>query len=293
MKASFEPKLSLLYPKRLTIASYPGGKSDKRKHQTLYSNLAKNTSLLLEPFAGLANVALTLSPLLEKFHLNDIDPEIYSLLLCMKNKSKLEELIEEVDKINPINRDDYYKWKKQETEEVCAIQKAVRRLVILNCSVSGAGGGYSKLKAKRDWGHNKPVEWRKINEIFNEKKTKISNLDYLEFLNKYTWNKLPKKSLVYLDPPYINVAQTGKLYGKNYNKINVDELLEKLHSIPIRWIMSNRDSQENRQLFQAFFQINYNCYNDMNNSQNKNPELIVSNFILNKSGSQTKLSNSF
>ena len=77
----------LFYPKRTTIASFPGGKSDRKKHAPLYKSFPARIPYLIEPFAGLANVFITISPRISRAWLNDKDPEIYSLLVCLKDQS--------------------------------------------------------------------------------------------------------------------------------------------------------------------------------------------------------------
>ena len=63
----------MLLESRLTIASYPGGKSDKKKHQPLFQAVPLDISYLIEPFAGLANFFLVVSPRVKQVWLNDKD----------------------------------------------------------------------------------------------------------------------------------------------------------------------------------------------------------------------------
>lgn len=263
---------NLFLTKRTTIASYPGGKSDRRKHAPLYLAVPDKINCLIEPFAGLANFFLVLSPRVSSVWLNDCDLEVYSLLKCVQEKSLLKELINRVQEINPIERKDYYSWKELRTDQ--QVELALRKLIILNCSPNGAGGGYSKEKAHRKWYVNKPKIWSQINEILSEKSVKITNFDYEFVLKSIMTKTIHKESLLYLDPPYYDVAQKGKLYG-DYNTIDLLKLKGLLKNIGINWILSNRDCDYIREIFKGYHQITYNTYNDMNNQRQKNPETII------------------
>ncbi|MHA1971520.1 MAG: DNA adenine methylase [Candidatus Hodarchaeales archaeon] len=262
--------------KRTTIASFPGGKSDKNKHYPLFSNIPKNIELLIEPFVGLANFFIVISPRVKTAWLNDKDPEIFALLKCIKEPELLAELIEYVISLEPVERDDYYHWKKIKPNNL--IESAVKRLVILNCSPNGAGGGYSKEKAHRKWYRNKPIIWRKIHKIFKEKQIDITNMDYSEVLSEVLSAERLLKPFIYLDPPYFYVARKSSLYGHDYNVIDWLKLKRELKQLDkYHWILSNRDCLEMRSLFSEFYLLRYNTYNDMNNTLNNNPELLISN----------------
>ena len=181
--------------------------------------------------------------------------------------------------LEPVTRDDYYHWKQRKIKST--LEFAVRRLVILNCSPNGAGGGYSSEKAHRKWYQNKPKVWKIIHNIFSEKDLKITNQDYDKVLSSIEDVKPTQGYFCYLDPPYFDVAKRGNLYGKNYNQIDLKRLIEELSTLSLHWILSNRDSPEVRDYCQEFNLVGYNTYNDMNNTRNKNPELLVSNLPFN------------
>jgi DNA adenine methylase len=266
---------NLFYQKRTTIASFPGGKSDRRKHQSLFRSVPRKINYLIEPFAGLANFFIVVSPRVSQVWLNDKDPEIYSLLQCLNEQTLLKDMIEHVKALEPVEKDDYYKWKEITPESTVSL--AVRRLIILNCSVNGAGGGYSHEKSHRKWYQNKPKIWHEIHDLLTKKRAKITNMDYCKILDQNCDFLDQEDSFIYLDPPYEGVAQQGKLYGKDYNIMDWKQLKELLNGLNTHWILSNRDTPEIRSLFSDFHLFGYNTYNDMNNTQNKNPELLISN----------------
>ena len=209
----------------MTIASYPGGKSNKKKHKILYQSIPKNIHYLVDLFTGLSNFYLGINKRTKFALLDDLDSEVYSLLLCIKDKELLNKLINQVKKIQPIEKKDYYFWKSfKPTSE---LEKAIRLLVILNCSPNGAGGGYSNEKAHRHWYTNKIPIWKEICKLFQ--KTQITNFDYTLILEDIIAGKT-KVDLLYLDPPYFKVAENDKLY-RNYNSIDLDKFKTYLSKI--------------------------------------------------------------
>jgi len=263
--------------KKFTIASYPGGKSNVKKHYPMYQAILHPINYLVEPFAGLANFYfITASKYsVQKVWLNDFNPDIYALLTCIKDPDTLQELISWIGQLNPIERDDYYQWKQRAPKSL--LDQAVRILIILNCSPNGAGGGYSVEKAHRNWYINKPKIWTRLSKLLQ--RARITNLNYKIVLDEIIENK-HNPDIIYLDPPYFNVAEKGKLYGK-HNSLNWKEFKAVIDQLTCPWLMSNRDCSEMRNLFNKYQQFAYNTYNDMNNTRNKNPELLISNSLLN------------
>ncbi|MHA2362814.1 MAG: DNA adenine methylase [Candidatus Hodarchaeales archaeon] len=271
MKNSFRKNNKIFQSSRFTIASYPGGKSDRKKHLTLYNVIPSKIDNLVEPFVGLANFYFVISPRVKSAWLNDKNTDVYALLSCIQNSTLLDELTSWIHSINPIEREDYYEWKHKNPTEL--IERAVRLLVILNCSPNGAGGGYSSEKAHRKWYENKPKIWLKLSEKLQN--IHLTNKDYKEVLNSII-DSNEINSFIYLDPPYYEVAKKGNLY-REHNIIDWKEFKEILDKLENHWIMSNRDCSEMREFFNDYYQNNYNTYNDMNNTKSKNPELLISN----------------
>ena len=202
------PKLKL--GGNLIIASYPGGKSNIKKHLPLYQVVPAHIKSIMEPFAGLANFYFVLSSNIQEAWLNDKNPDVHALLTSIQDSTLLHKLIQWIKSINPIEREDYYDWKPKKPNNI--LERAVRLLVILNCSPNGAGGGYSHEKAHRKWYNNKPKIWRQISGLLQ--KVSITNIDYLELLASIP-DRENKPDLIYLDPPYFEVAHKGKLYREH------------------------------------------------------------------------------
>ncbi|MHA2075929.1 MAG: DNA adenine methylase [Candidatus Hodarchaeales archaeon] len=154
----------------------------------------------------------------------------------------------------------------------------IKRLIILNCSPNGAGGGYSFQKAHSNWYITKPDKLRLINKIFNRKPVEITNLDYSEVFKQQTTTVTDQELFWYLDPPYYDTAKKGNLYGKGMNNIDWRTLKSYLGELSDFWVLSNRDSLTMRDLFSEFFMFSYITYRHPNNTFKRNTELIISNY---------------
>ena len=263
-------------PSKLTIASYPGAKNNTKKHKTLFGLVPPKIPFLIEPFTGLANFFIRISHQVEQAWLNDKDPEIFALLRCIQDSDLLKELNEYINMLPPIEREDYYQWKKKVSTSL--LEQAIKRLIILNCSPNGAGGGYSFEKAHSNWSITKPDKLRLINKIFNRKSVEITNLDYSEVFKRQAMAISDQDQFWYLDPPYYDSTKKGNLYGKGMNNIDWPTLKAYLGELSDLWILSNRDSIIIRELFSEFFMYSYITYNGPNNTSQPNTELIISNY---------------
>lgn len=333
-KFNFLKNNTIFSQRRLTIASYPGGKSSKTKHSHLYKVYydiyikKQKIFRVIEPFSGMTNFFLNIHPGIESVILNDADFYVFSLLEQIKNNvTNFITLIKDVydcmsetlyyqfkyfNTVNDQSKNDQNNiydvmksqlintkpYKNKYSNDITIhpvfdqiintsiqIQSAIKMLVILNCSHSGAGGGFSEEKSKRNWVKEK--EWKSISNIFNDKNVIITNLDYLEFIRKYR-STLTSTDLIYLDPPYYKVADKGRLYGNKFNRFSTSkeilDLISALKSLPddVSWILSNKNHPDIIKMFESNLNDikisfkGYNTYNDMNRTKNANQELLIS-----------------
>jgi len=263
-------------PSRLTIASYPGAKNNTKKHWPLFGLVPPRIPFLIEPFTGLANFFIRISSQVEQAWLNDKDPEIYALLKCIQDSDLLKDLNEYISVLPFIEREDYYQWKKKVSTSL--LEQAIKRLIILNCSPNGAGGGYSFEKAHSNWYNTKPDKLRLINKIFNRKKVEITNLDYSDVFKRQATSIIDLESVWYLDPPYYDSTKKGNLYGKGMNNIDWTTLKTYLGELSDLWILSNRDSIFIQDLFSEFFMYSYITYSGPNSASQRKIEIIISNY---------------
>jgi site-specific DNA-adenine methylase len=263
-------------PSKLTIASYPGAKNDTNKHKSLFCLVPPKIPFLIEPFCGLANFFIRISPKVEQAWLNDKDPEIFALLKCIQDSDLLKELNEYISVLPIIEREDYYQWKKKVSSSL--LEQAIKRLIILNCSPNGAGGGYSFQKAHSNWYITKPDKLRLINKIFNRKPVEITNLDYSEVFKQQTAAVTDQELFWYLDPPYCHIGKKSNLYGKGMNKIDWPTLKSYLGELSDFWVLSNRDSLTIRDLFSEYYMFSYITSRYPNSTFQRNTELLISNY---------------
>jgi site-specific DNA-adenine methylase len=261
---------------KLTIASYPGAKNNTNKHKALFGLVPCKVPFLIEPFCGLANFFIRISPKVEQAWLNDKDPEIFALLKCIQDSDLLTELNEYISGLPLIEREDYYQWKKKVSSSL--LEQAIKRLIILNCSPNGAGGGYCFEKAHSNWYSTKANKLKLIHKILNRRPVKITNLDYSEVFKQLSTTMSDQKLFWYLDPPYCDITKKRNLYGKGMNNIDWLTLKSYLGELSDLWVLSNRDSLAMRDLFSEFFMFSYITYCDPNNTFRRNIELIISNY---------------
>lgn len=222
----------------------------------------------MEPYAGGAGVALELlfHGYAEHVHINDIDPAIYSFWISVINHP--EQLIELINS-TPINIDEWHKWRSvlhgKTTSTI--VEKGFATLFMNRTNRSGilkAGviGGKDQLGTyKLDARFNKNKISKRI-EYISKWKGSISVYcsDSLELLNnckKY----LPKKSLIYLDPPYYKKGRD--LYRNFYehrDHLDMSNMIQRKNfSWP--WVISYDDTEEIREMYkssrQKIYKINY------------------------------------
>ncbi len=263
-------------PSKLTIASYPGAKSNTKKYWALFGSIPPEIPFLIEPFTGLANFFIQVSPKAKEAWLNDKDPEIFALLKCIQDADLLEELNEYIRILPLITREDYFQWKQKRPTSL--LERAIKKLIILSCSPNGAGGGYSIKKAHSNWQINKPDKMRSIHKILNRYPVEITNLDYSEVFKRSASILTDQEVMWYLDPPYFDTSKKGNLYGKGMNNIDWRTLKSYLDDITNLWILSNRDSPTIQDFFSEYYVYSYIISSNMKNTVQRNTELLISNY---------------
>ncbi|MCP5252158.1 MAG: DNA adenine methylase [Burkholderiales bacterium] len=174
----------------------------------------------LEPYAGGAGVALDLlfHGHASHIHINDADPAIYAFWVSVTQHSDaLLDLLEST----PITIEEWFKWRSILREECQAdlVDKGFATLFMNRTNHSGIlnagaiGGKNQDGSYKLDARFKKDVVAARIRKIA-ERKSDISVYceDSLSLLNRCS-EFLPRKSLIYLDPPYY---VKGKGLYRNY-----------------------------------------------------------------------------
>jgi len=228
-----------------TPLRYPGGKSQLLPYfQKLIANNKLKSGHYIEPFCGGAGLALglLLTDSVSAIHLNDYDRAIYAFWYsCIRKPDALCSLIETV----PCTMDTWYlqreTWLNRNKAPLLNLGFAtfflnrVNRSGILKAGVIGGKqqAGTYKLDAR----YNKDGLIKRIQTIGKLKsRIGIYNLDALDFMSGIQ-SQVPKNSLVYLDPPY--VEKGPGLYTDAYKEADHRRLatwVQKKLKLP--WIMS-------------------------------------------------------
>lgn len=201
---------------------YPGGKG--RLGPWIASLLKANHlegGCYVEPYAGGAGVAmyLLLRKHVRRIVINDADPVVYAFWRTIVQEP--EALIHEIQTRSPtmetraFAKDVLANMGAHSTSEIAFATFFLNRTSrsgILNGGV--IGGKTQSGKYKIDARYNRPDLIARVQAIAAERQhIQVYGLDAVYFLNKVD-PKLPKKSLIYLDPPYY--LKGSQLYRNFY-----------------------------------------------------------------------------
>ncbi|RGP53380.1 DNA adenine methylase [Pseudomonas abyssi] len=255
-----------MYSKKLySPLRYPGGKAPFAPFiaKVMETNGVKGGHYM-EPYAGGAGVALTL--LLDghasHIHINDADPAIHAFWVSVtKHSGALLSLLEST----PITIDEWFKWRSILRGEIQAslVEKGFATLFMNRTNRSGIlkagviGGQKQDGEYKLDARFKKDIVGARIQEIAKHSKNiSIYCEDSLGLLNRCS-EFLPKKSLIYLDPPYY---VKGKGLYRNYYKhddhIAIAKALQnKAFKWP--WVVSYDNTEEICAMYQLSQSLTY------------------------------------
>lgn len=245
-----------------TPLRYPGGKGKLAPFiRQLFVDNGLCDGVYVEPYAGGAGIALELvmTSYAKEVWLNDIDPAIYAFWHSALNETQA--LIDMVQNV-PLTVDE---WQKQ--RDVYLNPGRKKRLLLgfatlflnrTNRSGILGGGVIGGVEQKGNWlidaRFNRDSICERLQKIEDHKHhIKATNLDAEEFIKK---TKFPKKSLVYLDPPYFNKAQ--RLYRNHYAEADharIASLVQK--KLRTHWVVSYDDAPEIAELYLDRRKIRY------------------------------------
>jgi DNA adenine methylase len=242
---------------------YPGGKGKLARFvaEVIRDN-DLHDGLYVEPYAGGAAVAfeLLLTGVVRHVAINDLNGPIFTFWRAvLDDTSALIKLI-------------------RETEVTMTVRDRAKRIFMENSGTSlelafatfflnrtnrsgilngGPIGGVSQAGAwKLDARYNKEALIERIEKIARMRRfISLTNLDAVEFLNSMapTW---PKKTLVYLDPPYYDKGRD--LYYNFYKHDDHANVAFATHNISnVRWIVSYDDVEPIRSLYQQVSCLRY------------------------------------
>lgn len=205
----------------------------------------------MEPYAGGAGVALELlfHGHASHIHINDADPAVYAFWTAVTKHSK--QLLQLLDD-TPITMDQWFKWKAvlRGDQKASMVERGFATLFMNRTNRSGIlkagviGGREQNGEYKLDARFKKDQMISRIEAIATRAKDiTVYNEDSLELLGR-SRAFLPKKSLIYLDPPYY---VKGKGLYRNYYKhddhVRIAKLLQQ-KNFRWPWVVSYDNADE-------------------------------------------------
>lgn len=247
-----------------TPLRYPGGKG---KLTNFIKLIFEENDLLdghyIEPYAGGAGIALNL--LLHSYasciHLNDLNQAVYSFWhSVLYEPAQLSKMIRDVK----VNMDQWHKQKaiSNDPSNHSLLDLGFSTFFLNRTNRSGIikagviGGKKQDGPWKLDARYNKNDLINRIEKIaMYSNRIRLYNLDAAELINKVL-PTLPKKSLVYLDPPYYMKGQG--LYENHYDHddhIAISKLVKKKIKLP--WVVSYDNAPEITEMYEDCPGITY------------------------------------
>lgn len=247
-----------------TPLRYPGGKGKLTGFLRLvFEQNGLMDGHYVEPYAGGAGIALSL--LLHSYasciHLNDLNPAVHAFWESVLNHpEELCKLIKDVD----VTMDEWYRQKailsspyEHSNIELgfatFFLNRTNRSGIILGGVIGGKNqDGPWKINAR----FNKTDLIKRIEQIaLFKNRIRLYNLDAAELITTVL-PKLPKKTLVYLDPPYFVKGQD--LYQNHYKRDD-HTLIANLVKTEIRlpWIVSYDHAPEIAKMYEGSREIAY------------------------------------
>lgn len=242
---------------------YPGGKTklaDYVKEVLRANKLLDGT--YAEPYAGGASIALELviQEFVQKIHINDIDRSVWAFWHSVLNDTEaLCALIQDT----PVDLDT---WKRMREVQQNKTQEDTLSLgfstFFLNrtnrsgiISAGVIGGKNQNGNYKIDARYSKEELINRVRLIADHRsRISLHQLDAKSFLKDVVAG-LPKKTLVYLDPPYY--VKGGDLYTHHYGHEDHREIAESVKDITQQWMVSYDDAPAIRDFYSKYTCLTY------------------------------------
>lgn len=255
-----------MYSNRLfSPLRYPGGKAPFAE---FIANVMSANGLsgghYLEPYAGGAGVALDLlfRGQASHIHINDADPAVYAFWVSVVRHS--DELLALLDS-TPITIDEWFKWRAvlREDHHAGLIEKGFATLFMNRTNRSGIlkagviGGKDQTGNYKLDARFKKDVVAARILAIAKRADCiSVYCEDSLKLLNR-CGEILPRKALIYLDPPYY---VKGKGLYRNYyehdDHVAIADTIQR-RGFKWSWVVSYDNTEEICAMYQLSRSLSY------------------------------------
>ncbi len=272
-------------PSTYTPLRYPGGKTKLYNDVQPFLCALGDDTIYVEPFAGGAGLALKLLFCgdAKSIILNDIDENIYLFWrACILKTNVFCQLIEDV----PLTMDEWEKQKNtlENPQKYSDLERAFALFYLNRCNRSGIikggpiGGKKQDGKYKIDARFNKEGLIRKINKIGkNKDKISVYCEDGKHFLNNVCKNLPYEKTLINIDPPYVNKGPA--LYQNSFSREDHEELSKVIKQLRQRWIVTYDTDELIEKLYSGFIireiQLSYSA----GEKRKIGKEYLISNFV--------------
>jgi DNA adenine methylase len=270
-----------------TFIKWPGNKSRYLKH--IISEIPSFTGTYYEPFLGSGAVFLKLQP--KEWVINDINKELHAVwklvqknpeIIIKKFKKFAERFIKlSVEDKKKLCHDIIITFNEGITDE----ETVLDYLLMNHCVYMGhliRKGKYNfyglELHVLNDkYFFLRDTYYNKIREISEYiKNGKIFNKDYKKIICK-----AKEGDFVFLDPPYVESHNYQFEYNKNENLFDMKVLLKELKKLDkrgVKWLMTQSDTDEIRDIFKDYIVKPFEVYRSMSPKNSFKKELIIKNY---------------
>lgn len=217
-------------------------------------------STYVEPFIGGGAVLFNMQP--KKAIINDYNTELINVYKIVRDN--LDDLLDELKVHEENNSSDYYYEvraldREAKFKKMSDVEKAARIIYLNKTCYNGLYRVNSAGQFNSPYGRYKnpnivnEAVLRAISKYFNDNEVQILNGDYKEALKN-----LDRSSFVYLDPPYMPISASSSFTGYTeggfgYNsQVELKEECDKLSEQGIRFVQSNSDCEEIRELYKDY-----------------------------------------
>jgi DNA adenine methylase len=255
-----------MYSNKLyTPLRYPGGKA---QFAPFIAKVMEANGLAgghyLEPYAGGAGVALELlyHGHASHVHINDLDPAVHLFWAAVtKEPEEVLKLLHDT----PVTMAEWFKWRSVLRGEVAAgmVERGFATLFMNRTNRSGIlkggviGGLTQSGSYKLDARFKKDVLAARIRKIAAHASHITVHCDDALALLQRCGEFLPKKSLIYLDPPYYVKGQgLYRNFYKHDDHLQIAKALQS-HGFTLPWVVSYDNAAEICDMYQLSKHLTY------------------------------------
>jgi DNA adenine methylase len=257
---------------------YPGGKAKLSNFfQRVIESNNLNDGIYLEPYAGGAGIGLFLlyNEYVKKIIINDLNKSIYSFWYSVINHN--DEFCHQIED-TPLTIEEWKRQKEIQESSSSILELGFSTFYLNRTNHSGIinGGVIGGLEQKGKWGissrynKNDLIERIRMVKRYSDR-ISIYNEDAIDFLTSKV-NNFPKKSLIYIDPPYY--AKGNNLYQDDYKKDDHFKLSRQIQLIDAYWILTYDFHDDIRSYYKKFRQREYSL-NYSASKRIKGKELMI------------------